>query len=81
MKTLTISVVLASSLALAGCGTTTGQRAGSGALMGAAAGGIIGSMSGKLGNGCLDRGRRRRCSGAISWTNTRRATSISAREH
>jgi len=38
---------------IAGCGTTTGERAGSGALMGAAGGALIGSISGNAGNGAL----------------------------
>jgi hypothetical protein len=38
-------------LALAGCGETTTSRAGSGALMGAAGGAAIGSLSGNAGRG------------------------------
>jgi uncharacterized membrane protein len=38
---------------LAGCGTTTGERAGSGALMGAAGGALVGSLSADAGAGAL----------------------------
>jgi hypothetical protein len=40
-------------VALVGCGTTTGERSGSGALMGAAGGALIGSLSGSAGEGAL----------------------------
>lgn len=40
-------------LSLAACGTTTGERAGSGALMGAAGGALIGSLSADAGAGAL----------------------------
>ena len=53
MKKITIILVLAAGMAMTGCGTTTGERAGSGALMGAAAGGLIGSASANLGAGAL----------------------------
>ncbi len=38
---------------LAGCGTTTTSRAGSGAAMGAVGGAAIGSLSGNAGQGAL----------------------------
>jgi uncharacterized membrane protein len=48
------ALMLAGSLVvLSACGTTTGQRAGSGALMGAAGGALIGSLSGDAGAGAL----------------------------
>ena len=53
MKKSTIALVFVSSLALTGCGSTTGQRAGSGALMGAVGVGLIGSLSGNWGAGAL----------------------------
>ncbi len=52
-KTIAISILSLSALALAGCGTTTGERAGSGALMGAAGGALIGSLSAQAGAGAL----------------------------
>jgi len=45
--------ILMTVVGIAGCGTTTGERAGSGALMGAAGGALIGSISGNAGNGAL----------------------------
>ena len=54
MKTTMLTVAaLGVSLALAGCGTTTASRTGTGALGGAAAGAAIGSMSGNAGKGAL----------------------------
>ncbi len=53
MKTFAIPMILAAAVGLAGCGTTTGQRSGSGALMGAAGGAVIGSLSGSAGTGAL----------------------------
>ena len=46
-------VVLAAAICLGGCGTTTGERAGSGALMGAAGGALIGSLRADAGAGAL----------------------------
>ncbi len=40
-------------LALSACGSTTAERAGSGALMGAAGGALIGSLSADAGAGAL----------------------------
>jgi len=53
MKKLAIPVILIAAAGLAGCGTTTGERAGSGALMGAAGGALIGSLSANAGKGAL----------------------------
>jgi hypothetical protein len=53
MKNVIIPVSLVGILVMAGCGTTTGQRAGSGALMGAAGGALIGSLSANAGAGAL----------------------------
>ena len=53
MKTISIPILLAASLILAACGTTTGQRAGSGAMLGAAGGALIGSLSANAGTGAL----------------------------
>jgi uncharacterized membrane protein len=53
MKTTTISLVILSVVALTGCGTTTGERTGSGALIGAGTGAAIGSFSGNAGKGAL----------------------------
>ena len=53
MKKYTIAMILVAGLAIAGCGTTTGQRSGSGAAMGAAGGALIGSLSANAGKGAL----------------------------
>lgn len=50
MKALTLSIVLTLFL-VSGCGDTTTSRSLSGGGMGAAAGGLIGSMSGNFGTG------------------------------
>ena len=52
MRALTVSSILVVML-LAGCGDTTGSRSLSGAGMGAAAGGLVGSLSGNFGAGAL----------------------------
>ncbi|AGA90157.1 hypothetical protein Thimo_1363 [Thioflavicoccus mobilis 8321] len=48
-----IPLVIVTGLVLSGCGATTGERAGSGALMGAAGGALIGSLSANAGAGAL----------------------------
>jgi hypothetical protein len=53
MKTIAIPLTLIAAIGLSACGTTTGQRSGSGALMGAAGGAVIGSLSGNAGAGAL----------------------------
>ena len=52
MRALAVSSILVVML-LAGCGDTTGSRSLSGAGMGTAAGGLIGSLSGNFGTGAL----------------------------
>ena len=51
MRLLTIVPIVC--LLLAGCGTTTTSRAGSGAAFGAVSGAAIGSLSGNAGQGAL----------------------------
>jgi hypothetical protein len=53
MSNLATPFLLIAALSIAGCGTTTGERAGSGALMGAAGGALIGSLSAEAGAGAL----------------------------
>ena len=53
MKKQKLVLFALAALTLAGCGTTTGERAGSGALMGAAGGALIGSLSAQAGAGAL----------------------------
>ena len=54
MNKLTFAVTLIASIGLSGCGTTTGERSGSGALMGAAGGALIGAGAGALGGYLYD---------------------------
>ena len=65
LRYLLIAPLLASSLFAAGCGTTTGDRALSGGLLGAGAGAAIGSMSGNAGTGALVGGALGAAAGAI----------------
>ena len=53
MKVTTVFLSVIAAVALAGCGTTTGERTGSGALLGAGTGAAIGSLSGNAGKGAL----------------------------
>jgi hypothetical protein len=53
MKGGAMAAVFATALALAGCGTTPGERIGSGALLGAGGGAAIGSLSGNAGKGAV----------------------------
>lgn len=50
---LILPALLITTVALGGCGTTTGTRTASGALMGAAAGAAIGSLTAEAGAGAL----------------------------
>jgi len=53
LKRAAISAVLATALGLSACGTTPGDRAVSGGLLGAGAGAAIGSVTGSVGRGAL----------------------------
>ena len=53
MKTGATAAVFATALALAGCGTTPGDRAVSGGLLGAGGGAAIGSLYGDAGKGAV----------------------------
>ncbi len=53
MRAFTIPLALVAAIGLAACGTTTGERAGSAALMGAAGGALVGSLSANAGRGAL----------------------------
>lgn len=52
-KVFFVSMLGLSALTLGGCGTTTAERAGSGALMGAAGGALVGSLSAQAGAGAV----------------------------
>src|SRR5262249_9488653 len=53
VKFLVLAPTLACSLLVASCGTSPGDRALSGGLLGAGAGAAIGSMSGNMGSGAV----------------------------
>lgn len=53
LKSLAIPTILIATVALAGCGSTTGTRTVSSAAIGAASGAIIGSLSAQAGAGAL----------------------------
>ena len=52
-RRILVTLSVAAALSLPGCGTTTGDRAGSGALFGAGAGALIGSLYGEAGEGAV----------------------------
>ena len=53
MRKFAASAAITAALALAACGTTPGDRAASGGLIGAGAGAAVGSLSGNAGAGAL----------------------------
>ena len=53
MKSGAMAAVFVSALALTGCGTTPGDRAVSGGLLGAGAGAAVGSLYGDAGKGAV----------------------------
>lgn len=53
IKSFAVGAMVAATLALAGCGTTPGDRAVSGGLLGAGAGAAIGSVTGSAGTGAV----------------------------
>jgi hypothetical protein len=63
-KTLALGAVLAAGLSA--CGTTPGDRAVSGGLLGAGVGGAIGSLSGDAGTGALIGGAVGAAAGAVT---------------
>ena len=65
-KSATVAAVFATALTLAGCGTTPGERIGSGALLGAGGGAAIGSLSGNAGAGALIGGAAGAVTGAVT---------------
>ena len=65
-KSGAIAAVFATALTVAGCGTTPGERIGSGALLGAGGGAAIGSLSGDAGKGAIIGGVAGGALGALS---------------
>ncbi|HEV2562067.1 MAG TPA: YMGG-like glycine zipper-containing protein [Rhizomicrobium sp.] len=53
LRNFAIGAMMASALAVAGCGTTPGDRAVSGGLLGAGAGAAIGSVTGSAATGAV----------------------------
>jgi len=53
MKKLAATAAVVGALALAACGTTPGDRAVSGGLLGAGAGAAVGSLAGSAGTGAI----------------------------
>ena len=51
MRTITLSLVVITGLAMAGCGQTTASRSVSGAGIGAASGAVLGAIGGNAGLG------------------------------
>ncbi len=65
-KSLALGATLATALSLAACGTTPGERAASGGLIGAGAGAAIGSLYGDAGAGALIGGVAGAAAGALT---------------
>lgn len=61
-----IGAVFAAALMVSACGTTTGDRAASGGLLGAGAGAAIGSLSGNAGAGAVIGGVAGAAAGALT---------------
>jgi hypothetical protein len=65
-RTIVVGVVLSAGLALTACGTTQGDRAVSGGLIGAGGGAIIGGLAGNAGAGALIGGAAGAATGALT---------------
>jgi hypothetical protein len=66
LRNIALGAALAATMGLAACGTTTADRAGSGALLGAGAGAAIGSLSGNAGTGAIIGGLAGGAAGALT---------------
>lgn len=66
LRTFALGTMVASALALAGCGTDPGDRAVSGGLLGAGAGAAIGSVTGSAGKGAIIGGVAGAAAGALT---------------
>ena len=65
-KSMAATAALLTAIALSACGTTPGDRAVSGGLLGAGAGAAIGSLSGNAGSGALIGGAAGAATGALT---------------
>jgi hypothetical protein len=66
VKSFAATAALVTAVALSACGTTPGDRAVSGGLIGAGAGAAIGSLSGNAGTGALIGGAAGAVTGAVT---------------
>jgi osmotically inducible lipoprotein OsmB len=66
IKSVAAAAALVTAVALSACGTTPGDRAVSGGLLGAGAGAAIGSLSGNAGTGALIGGAAGAVTGAVT---------------
>lgn len=66
MKSMAAAAALVTAVALSACGTTPGDRAVSGGLLGAGAGAAVGSLSGNAGAGALIGGAAGAVTGAVT---------------
>ena len=66
VKSFAAGAALLAAVALSACGTTPGDRAVSGGLIGAGAGAAIGSLSGNAGTGALIGGAAGAVTGAVT---------------
>ena len=66
MKSVAAAAALVAAMALSACGTTPGDRAVSGGLLGAGAGAAVGSLSGNAGAGALIGGAAGAVTGAVT---------------
>lgn len=66
VKSVAAAAALMTAVALSACGTTPGDRAVSGGLLGAGAGAAIGSLSGNAGTGALIGGAAGAITGAVT---------------
>lgn len=66
IKSAATGLALATVIALTACGTTPGERAVSGGLLGAGAGAIVGSVTGSAGKGAVIGGVAGAITGAVT---------------
>ena len=66
VKSVAAAAALVTAVALSACGTTPGDRAVSGGLLGAGAGAAVGSLSGNAGTGALIGGAAGAVTGAVT---------------
>ena len=66
VKSIAATAALLTALAVSACGTTPGDRAVSGGLIGAGAGAAIGSVTGSAGTGALIGGAAGAVAGAVT---------------